>query len=415
MYLGLDRAHFLSPTGQCKPFDASADGYCRSEGCGLFVLKKLSDAIAENDRILGVIKGIEINQSGHAHSITHPHSQTQERLFQRLLSKANVNPHMINVVEAHGTGTKAGDKSECASIRKALCKNRTYRDILHITSIKANIGHCEAASGAAGLAKLLLMIQKKMIPGQISLETLSPSISTLHLDGASISKSDAPWATKDSYPRTALLNNFGAAGSNGALIVQEHLPIATENLNLCKKRCSYVFGCSAKTSEALCTMRLKLLNHFKSNRQRVSLGDICYTSTARRQVYDHRISFPVCSVESLIESLENAVPLNFRHTESKSVPVFVFSGQGSQYMGMGKDLFHTSPTFRDTVLECDKFLVESGFPGVMSIIDSSDPYSFDDETTKNQAFQSSIFVLEVGLAKLWMSWGIRPAAVVGHR
>ena len=106
MYIGLDRGHFLSPTGGCRPFDASADGYGRAEGCGIFVLKKYADAIRENDRIHGVIKGIEVNQSGNSHSITHPHSETQARLFQRLFSKSNVQPSTISVVEAHGTGTQ---------------------------------------------------------------------------------------------------------------------------------------------------------------------------------------------------------------------------------------------------------------------------------------------------------------------
>ncbi|KAG6844207.1 hypothetical protein H0H93_016595, partial [Arthromyces matolae] len=182
MFLGLDRGHFLSPTGQCKAFDASADGYSRGEGCGAFVLKRLPDALAENDRILGVIRGIEVNQSGLAHSITHPHAPTQASLFRRLLGNSNIDANRVNVIEAHGTGTQAGDPNELESIRSVFSSHRSSNNPLHVTSIKANIGHLEAASGAAGLAKLLLMMERRSIPRQISLTTLNPRITPLHVD-----------------------------------------------------------------------------------------------------------------------------------------------------------------------------------------------------------------------------------------
>ena len=168
MFIGLEKGHFLSPTGQCKSFDAEADGYSRSEGCGVFVLKRLADALAENDQILGVIRGIEINQSGTAQSITHPHTPTQEALFRRLLSCSDISSNSVSLVEAHGTGTQAGDTSELESIRRVLAVDRTSDNPLHVTSIKANLGHLEAASGCASLAKVLLMFQHKVIPQQIS-------------------------------------------------------------------------------------------------------------------------------------------------------------------------------------------------------------------------------------------------------
>ena len=140
MMLGLDRGHFLSPTGQCKSFDASADGYSRSEGCGMFVLKRLSDAVVENDNILGVIRGIEVNQSGLAHSITHPHAPAQTALFKKVLECADMDPRRVNMVEAHGTGTQAGDPCELESIRNILATNRTANNPLHVSSIMANVG-----------------------------------------------------------------------------------------------------------------------------------------------------------------------------------------------------------------------------------------------------------------------------------
>src|SRR6267154_2200811 len=206
MFIGLDRGHFLSPTGQCKVFDASADGYSRGEGCGLFVLKRFSDARAENDHILGIIRGVEVNQSGAARSITQPHVPTQINLFRQLLESSGVAPEDINVVEAHGTGTQSGDVGELESIRRVFSASRSAENPLHVTSIKANIGHLEAASGAAGLAKLLLMLQHDTIPAQISLKTLNPRIAPLEQDHTIIDTLPSPWMS-GTTPRIAVLNN----------------------------------------------------------------------------------------------------------------------------------------------------------------------------------------------------------------
>ena len=415
MYLGLDRAHFLSPTGQCKAFDASADGYCRSEGCGVFVLKKLSDALVESDSILGVIKGVEVNQSGEANSITHPDASTQERLFDRLFDKADIDPLRVSVVEAHGTGTQAGDPQESASIRNVLSQERDKHNTLYMTSIKANMGHCEAASGAAGLAKLLLMIQKQTIPAQISLKTLNPRIAPLGMDGTKIAREATKWKSEGGQPRVAMLNNFGAAGSNGALLLQEFAsldPPATKSIE--DKKC-YVFGCSAKSRTALVKYQKTLISHLKEYGESLSLRDICYTSTARRQIYQHRISVFASSISDLAKRLETAIPAPVEEKSSNVPPynVFLFSGQGSQYMAMGRELLSTSPIFRETVLECDNMLSKWGFPSCLKVIDALEEEA--DPDIGVQAFQSAIFVLEVALARMWTEWSMTPAAVAGHR
>jgi acyl transferase domain-containing protein len=225
MVLGLDCGHFLSPTGQCKSFNASADSYSHSEGCGM-LLKCLRDAEAENDTILGVIRGIEVNQSGLAHSITYPHAATQAALFCRMLDKAGINPARVNVVEAHGTGTQAEDLNEVVSLRSVLMQGVDRSAVLHIGSIKANIGHLEAASGAAGLVNLLLMLRHKRIPRQISLRTLNPLIAPLEEDGVVIHRVDAEWVPSHvGMPRVALLNNFGAVGSNTAVLLEEYVKL----------------------------------------------------------------------------------------------------------------------------------------------------------------------------------------------
>ncbi|KAL0573556.1 hypothetical protein V5O48_008404 [Marasmius crinis-equi] len=408
LFLGLDRAHFLSPTGQCQAFDASADGYSRSEGCGMFVLKRLSDAVAENDNILGVIRAIGINQSGRASSITHPHAPTQASLFRSLLRDAGIqDPSRINVVEAHGTGTQAGDPNELESIRSTLCFNRSTRNPLHVTSIKANIGHVETASGAAGLAKLLLMMQHSTIPPQISLKTLNPSITPLESDHTIIDTSSVPWLP--SHPgatRLALLNNFGAAGSNTAMIVEEHpSPPPTDST----AQLPFVFGFSARDEKSLGRLRSKYIEFLQSSiSDELSLADIAYTMTARRQLYRCRTALVASSKEELLEKIQRTSLRTM--PEQPSRVLFVFSGQGGQYAGMGRTLYETSPLFKEEIDRCESLLMESGFPSIIPIITAST----ESVEVPPEAYQSAVFALEYALAKLWISWGVEPTAVAGH-
>ncbi|KAG1727831.1 polyketide synthase [Suillus lakei] len=353
MFIGLDHGHFLSPTGQCKSFDASADGYSRSEGCSLFVLKRLSDAVAENDDILGVIRGIDLNQSGLAHSITHPHVPSQVSLMNRLLKNCGVDASRVSVVEAHGTGTQAGDFSELQSIRAVLCRARDSGNPLHVTSIKANIGHLEAASGAAGLAKLLLMFQHDTIPAQISLQDIEPT------------------------------------GT------------------------SYVFGISAKSREVLETLRLRYFEWLHDGRNRsIPMSDIAYTATARRQLHPFRISVDVGSKEQLVQALASA---EVSHSEGDfGQVVFVFSGQGGYYRGMGKLLYSTSPVFQRCIDKCHRYLVSKGFAGILSSIIGEATDSGPDGMEEFEASQTATMALEVALATLWIHWGLTPSTVVGH-
>lgn len=411
--LGLDRGHFLSPTGQCKAFDASADGYSRSEGCGMFVIKRLADAVAENDNILGVIRGIELNQSGLAHSITHPHAPTQAILFKQVLSNTGIDANRINVVEAHGTGTQAGDPNELESIRSIFADNRTPSNPLHITSVKANIGHLEAASGAAGLAKLLLMLRHRTIPRQISLKNLNPRIAPLESDHTIIDTEMTAWVpSRADMPRVAMLNNFGAAGSNATMLIEEFAPSPSTRSVL--KGTPFVFGVSAKTETALHELRAKYLLWLQSpESETISLGDIAYTTTARRQAYSYRLSVTAGDRNELTDKLAKASIM--KTPDSKKHVVFIFSGQGSQYLGMGKALYLTCAVFKKHIDECHSFLTASGFPGIRSIITAGDEGSGLGVSEEFEAYQAAIFSLEYALAQLWISWGMTPSAVVGHR
>ena len=408
MFIGLERGHFLSPSGQCKSFDASADGYSRGEGCCLFVLKRLSDAIAENDNIMGVIRGVEVNQSGLATSITHPHSPTQVDLLKTLLENSGICPTRVGVVEAHGTGTKAGDSCELASIRSVLSQGRTRDNPLHITSIKANIGHLEAASGAVGLCKFLLMLRHNVIPAQISLKTLHPLIAPMDVDNTIIDTLPVPWVA-NSTPRVAVLNNFGAAGSNGALILEEYI-----KPNHPPGASSFVFGLSAKSAGALENLRSRYSEWLGDARNcDVPLGDIAYTATARRQLYPFRLAVTARDKDRLIRALDAT---SITHVEPRGGQViFVFSGQGSQYLNMGGSLYATSPVFRSCIDRCQRCLLSLGYPGILPIISSETSDCVFGADEEFEAYQCAILAVEFALATLWKHWGVVPAGVIGQR
>lgn len=411
-FLGLDRAHFLSPTGQCKPFDSSADGYSRAEGCGVFVLKRLSDAINEQDQILGVIRGIEVNQSGLAHSITHPHADTQTSLLKQLLDNSGLDPRLVNVIEAHGTGTQAGDPTEIESIRRVFCKEREAINPLYVTSIKANIGHLEAASGAAGLAKLLLMFRRATIPKQISLSKLNPLITPLENDNITIPTVATPWKQSPfGSSRVAVLNNFGASGSNAALVIEE-FPSNGAHHTSCNM--TFMFGLSARNVGAAEALRDKYLEWLSSNESgEMSLANIAYTASARRKLYEYRVAVSASSKEELIQNLKSASVVQAKERDANIV--FVFSGQGSQYLGMGSSLYASSPLFRRRIDECHAILTSSGFCGILPIITGASGFSGGTDVPEIEAFQSALLSVEYALARLWMSWGLKPAAVIGHR
>ncbi|KAI1373465.1 hypothetical protein F4677DRAFT_448294 [Hypoxylon crocopeplum] len=413
MQRGLARARFLSPTGQCRPFDAAADGYCRAEGCAMFVLKRLPDAIAENDRILGVIKGTGINQSGGADSITHPHAKTQQALFEAVLNQSNILPQSITAAELHGTGTQAGDPVEYESVASVFGSRRSLSSPLIVSSMKGNIGHAEAASGSAGLAKLLMMMANGQVPLQVGFKALNPKIAAIKNNNIFIPKQLLDWPRQNGMPRRALLNNFGAAGSNACLILEEYVDME----NKCGEMApcdSYVFVLSAKDATTL--ERYRQLAIRNTNLRQMRLCDLAYTSTARRTMFESRLVVKSTSTEQLFQSLESACvsPQDLPCVSSHHQVVFVFSGQGSQYLGMGRDLFETAPQFKKDILYCEHILVQATHPSILPIVQS---HSLSTESLVDHgivATHCAVFAVEYALARLWISWGIRPNALLGH-
>lgn len=418
MYNGLARAHFLSPTGQCRPFDTDADGYCRAEGCGLVVVKKLSSAIAENDNIYGVIRGIGVNQCGTAKSITHPDYRTQAALFSRLLSSSRTAPDTITVVEAHGTGTQAGDLAEILSLGSTFGPRPTSNP-LYVSSIKGNIGHAEAASGIAGIAKLLAMIQRGRIPPQASFESLNPRLAD-HIQSMVIPRQLTEWARPANLSsRRAMLCNFGAAGSNSALILEEYVPKIKPAPGIkqpIRSRSHHVLNLSAKSDKALQLLKEKFISYIDAHPE-TNINDLCYTMNARRQAHDSfRLSVTGVNSSQLVTSLRQSassqpVFADKRPRES----VFVFSGQGHARKGMGAEMLSTVPEFRIIVDKCDAILTENGFPAVAPFLSNSSEFEIK-EYGNNEIVvtQCALFVLQFALARVWIQWGLSPDVVVGH-
>lgn len=419
MYTGLARAHFLSPSGQCKPFDAAADGYCRAEGCGMVVLKKLSSAIEENDHIYGVIRGIGVNQCGTAKSITHPDHIAQTALFNKILASSHTAPDTITVVEAHGTGTQAGDYAEISSLSSTFGP-RSKACPLYLSSIKGNIGHAEAASGLAGLAKLLVMIRQGKIPPQASFKELNPRFAD-HMNNMVVPTTLTEWKRPAGQsPRRAILNNFGAAGSNVALVLEEYIPKSKIHLKTEGKspeRSHHVLNLSAKSEQALQLLQQRFITFIESHPD-TNITDLCYTTNARKQSHaNFRLSAAGSQTHQLLTSLRH--PTFNQSDSTKKVPpktIFLFSGQGHARKGMGSELIATLPNFRAIVNKCDAVLSEHGFPIIGPFLSDASEFNLKDDP-KNEVIvtQCALFVLEFALAKTWMRWGLVPDIVIGHR
>ena len=415
LFAGLSRAQFLSKTGSCKTFDDGADGFCRGDGVGTVVLKRLEDAEADNDPILGVILGTSTNHSAEAVSITQPHAETQEFLYRKILRNAGVDFRDVSYVEMHGTGTQAGDGAEMRSVSNVFAPRQQGRlpgQTLHVGAIKANIGHGEASAGVASLIKVLLMLQRNAIPPHVGIKgTMNRTFpKDLNERGIRIAFKETPWLAPAGGTRRAYLNNFSAAGGNtGVLLEDAPKPRIIDHDN--DPRTAFVVAVTAKSAWSLEKNIERLIEYLEKN-PGISLPNLSYTSTARRSQHSYRISVAASDIFEAKEALISARKEAVRPVSSNSPGVcFVFTGQGSHYPALGRQIFESSRKFKSDILEFDRISQNQGFSSFLPLVDGT---ITDMNSLSPITLQLGQCCIQMALARLWMSWGVSPTAVVGH-
>lgn len=412
-FSGLSKAGFLSTTGGCKTFRPDADGYCRGEGVGMVVLKRLEDALRDNDNIHSVISGWGRNHSANAISITHPHAETQQKLYNKVLQQAGVDPSDVGYVEMHGTGTQAGDSAEMSSVTSVFAQKRTKSNPLYVGAVKANVGHSEAAAGVTAVIKSSLMLKTGIIPPQVGMPgELNPAFPNLASMNVHIAAKQASFPGNKN--RSVLVNNFDAAGGNMCLLLEEAPPRAEK---VADPRDWHVVTCSGRTLAALRGNKRKLLDFLVAGGGSLSLPDVAYSTTARRTHEMLRAGYVGSSVGHVIQQLRSDVQSgekDFKKTPPKGATVFLFTGQGSHYGGMGAELYRSSTRFRtkmDSLVAMSRLL---GLPPFLDII-TDDKGAADNLQGKTTAqVQLAVLCLELTLADLWISWGVAPSVVMGH-
>lgn len=406
-YQNLQAAGFLSPTGQCKPFDESADGYCRGEGVGVVVLKRLSDAVENHDNILGVIVGSAANQNMNSSHVTVPHSGSQSSLYQKVMKLGSVEPEAISYVEAHGTGTGVGDPVEVRSIRDAF-GGRSRNSTLHFGSLKGNIGHTEATAGVAGLIKVLLMMQHGKIPAQASHRTLNPKIPSFEKDHMAIPRETINW---DSLDRLACVNSYGAAGSNSAVIVRQKPRLNTSPAVMSLSQYPLFISAGSPSSLSAYCKKLESWIAKKAEGSTHLVSSVTFNLADRaNHELSHYISTPVSDIHSLKVALEVASRGSgiINRPENRKAVILVFGGQESSYVGLSQEVYQSSNIFRHHLDVCDTILKEKGLEGLYPCVFSATP------TKDIVALHSALFAVQYASAQAWIDCGLEVNAVVGH-
>src|ERR1700760_1313139 len=413
-------ARMLAPDGKCKTFDAAADGYVRGEGCGVIVIKRLEDAIRDGDRIRAVIRGSAINQDGASGGLTVPNGVAQQRVITDALKRANVEPSEVGYLEAHGTGTSLGDPIEAQAAGAVLGVGREPDRPLLIGSAKTNIGHLEAAAGIAGVIKVILSLENQLLPPHLHFRNPSPHIPWDRL-ALQVVQEATPWVP-NGRPRIAGISSFGFAGTNAHVILEEApaeaAQIASTSESADDRRFS-ILPISARTPDAL----VQIADQYRtwmSAHPEATLADVCLTAGVGRAHFEHRAALVVNSTESASELLgaladDRPAPGLVRGvSDDTPKTAWLFTGQGSQYPGMARELFDTEPVFAETLNRCAAAVADVLEKPLLDVIfDAESPDS--EETLRQTSYaQPALFAVEMGLARLWQSWGFDTDVVLGH-
>lgn len=403
----------LSPDGHCRAFDAKAQGTVGGDGVGIVILKRLADAIADRDYIHAVIKGSAINNDGAAKvGYTAPSIDGQAKVIAEALAISRIEPDMVSYVEAHGTGTVLGDPIEIAALTKSFRARTQKKNFCAIGSVKTNIGHLDTASGVAGLIKTVLALKHKQIPPSLHFQEPSPQIDFAN-SPFYVNDKLSEWKS-NGHPRRAGVSSFGIGGTN-AHVVLEEAPVVQQGE---QARKHHLLVVSAKTESALEAATANLANHLKQH-PNLNLADVAYTLGVGRRAFDYRRMVVCQDLDDAIKVLEakdtQRVFTHYQEPGELEV-VFMFPGQGSQYVDMGRELYQTEPIFREQVDDCCEQLKPILGLDLRTIL-----YPSQEQTqwatellTQTHITQPALFAIEYALAQLWIARGVHPSAMIGH-
>lgn len=411
--IALSKSQMMAPDGRCKTFSAQADGFVRGEGCGVVVLKRLADAVRDRDPIIGVVRGSATNQDGRSNGLTAPNGPAQRAVIQAALADGGIDPADVGYVETHGTGTKLGDPIEVQALGATLGRGRSPADRLRIGSVKTNVGHLESAAGVAGLIKALMMVEQGTVPAHQHLAELSPVIPWADLP-IDVPTTNTEWPDRPDRPRIAGVSSFGFSGTNVHLLVAAP-PAAAPASTTPPRRPVDIATISAQTAPALDQMAVRHGTHLESHD--LELGPVCRVLNTGRNVFPHREAYVVGSTDELRDEMlarsrggtaKRAVRGHFAAPRAAR-PVWLFTGQGSQHGGMGRELYDAEPVVAEVLDRCDAWLREHAGLALLETM-----FADDERIHATGNAQPALYSLQVALAALWRSWGVQPTAVAGH-
>ncbi|RZL83924.1 MAG: SDR family NAD(P)-dependent oxidoreductase [Rhodococcus sp. (in: high G+C Gram-positive bacteria)] len=415
VFVEFSRQRGLARDGRCKAFSAAADGTAWGEGAGIIALERLSDAERNGRRILAVIRGSAVNQDGASNGLTAPNKQAQERVIRQALASAGLGPSDVDAVEAHGTGTTLGDPIEASALLAGYGRDRPADRPLWLGSVKSNLGHTQAAAGVAGVIKMIMAMRNGVLPKTLHVDRPTP-----HVDWSSGSVSllteNRDWPDGD-RPRRAAVSSFGISGTNAHVVLEQGPvtpPVSTESD---APTGEVVAWCVSGHTERALRTQAERLRDYAADHPELSPAAVAAALLGSRAAFDHRAAVIGAEPRGLLaglDALSRGAPSPDVVTgvalEAGDRPVFVFPGQGAQWVGMATELLETSTVFTDSVLECADALAPYTQFSLLDVLRDRDPASLD----RVDVVQPALFAVMVGLAHLWRAHGVEPAAVVGH-
>ena len=414
-------AHFseggiISPDGHCRAFDAGARGTVKASGVGVVVLKRMADALEDGDQIHAVVKGTAINNDGAGKvGFTAPGVGGQATVIEEALAMAAVEPETIGYVEAHGTGTALGDPVEIAALTRAFRASTSAKGFCAVGSVKTNVGHADAAAGVAGFIKTVLALEHRLLPPSLHFERPNP-----HIDFAAspfyVNTKLSEWKTNGG-PRRAGVSSFGIGGTNAHAVLEEAPEQVSDAAASGLTRTDQLLVLSARTPSALDASAARLADFLKQH-PATNLADAAYTLGVGRREFEHRRALVCRDVAAAVAALERPERGTMRtSSDDSSTPsvVFMFAGQGAQHLSMARDLYEAEPTFREWVDRCAEILrAPLGLDLREVIYPPGVEAGAAARLEETRLAQPALFAIEYALAQLWISWGVHPAAMIGH-